>query len=219
MPSQNKKGKQTLTIRRILDTAAEVFAEVGFAGARMDEIANRAGVNKATIYYHIGDKKTLYARVLHELFASTGDQLDRVLQQAESPEEKIAHYIQQIAQALDQNPHKAIMMLREIADRGEFLPDIVMQDLAAIIGKLMDFLSEGEKQGRFIAANPISVHLMVIGAMVLYKAGTPMREKIIQSSESIGNTNGSLSGFFADEIERLVLRALKSDPDPILNIR
>jgi TetR/AcrR family transcriptional regulator len=92
--SQKNRKKQEDTVRRILETAAEVFAEVGFAGARMDEIAERAGVNKATIYYHIGDKETLYIRVLHEHFASAGDRFDQVLQSAESPEEKLSSYIQ-----------------------------------------------------------------------------------------------------------------------------
>jgi AcrR family transcriptional regulator len=41
------KEKRIETTRRILDSAAKVFAEVGFAGARIDEIAKRAGVNKA----------------------------------------------------------------------------------------------------------------------------------------------------------------------------
>jgi len=211
MPSQNQKEKQKDTIRRILDTAAEVFAEVGFAGARMDEIADRTGVNKATIYYHIGDKKTLYTKVLHELFASTGERLERIIQQAESPEEKLSLYIQQFAQILDQNPHKAIMMLRELADRGELLPEIVGQDLAQIIGKLMNILTEGEKQGRFIPVNPISVHLMVIGALILYKVGTPLRNKIFHSPDSADHAKAALSGDFADEIERLVLRAVKID--------
>jgi AcrR family transcriptional regulator len=211
MSSQKSKEKQKDTIRRILDTAAEVFAEVGCAGARMDEIADRTGVNKATIYYHIGDKKTLYTRVLHELFANTGDRLERIIQQAESPEEKLSLYIQQFAQILDQNPHKAIMMLRELADRGELLPDIVGQDLALIIGKLMNILTEGEKQGRFIPVNPISVHLMVIGALILYKVGTPLRNKIFPSPDSADQAKAAISGDFAHEIERLVLRAVKID--------
>lgn len=212
MPTSQKiKEKQRDTVRRILDTAAEVFAELGFSGARMDEIADRTGVNKATIYYHIGDKKTLYTRVLHEYFASAGDRFDRVLQQAESPEEKLSLYIQQIAQVMDQNPHKAAMMLHEIADGGEHFPDIVAQDLAVIIVNLMKILTEGEKQGRFIPVNPISVHLMVTGAFVLYKASAPVRNKIFRLSDSVDNEDAAISGVFADEIERLVLRAVKID--------
>ncbi|HVR42592.1 MAG TPA: helix-turn-helix domain-containing protein, partial [Thermoanaerobaculia bacterium] len=41
----------------ILDVAAAVFAEQGFAGARIDEIARRAGVNKAMLYYRVGNKE------------------------------------------------------------------------------------------------------------------------------------------------------------------
>ena len=55
--------KENDTARKILETAAQVFAAVGFEGARVDEIAKLANVNKATIYYHIGDKKVLYEKV------------------------------------------------------------------------------------------------------------------------------------------------------------
>ena len=58
MESQTLKEKRTQSTKRILDAAANVFSEVGFAGARVDEIAKRAGINKAMIYYRIGDKTT-----------------------------------------------------------------------------------------------------------------------------------------------------------------
>ena len=63
-----RETKKKETIRRILDAAAQAFAAAGFEGARIDDIAHRAGVNKAMIYYHIGDKKALYTRVLHDVF-------------------------------------------------------------------------------------------------------------------------------------------------------
>jgi AcrR family transcriptional regulator len=211
MQNKKKKEKRGDTVSRILDNAAEVFAESGFAGARMDEIADRAGVNKATIYYHIGGKETLYARVLHEHFASAGDQFEQVLQSASAPEEKLSIFIQQIARVMDQNPHKTIMMLREIAAGGQNFPEIVALDLAAIIGKLMKIFAEGEKQGCFIPVNPFSVHLMVIGAFVLYRASAPIREKMAGSANFPQPQNSHVSGEFASEIERLVLRAVRID--------
>ena len=210
MPPKKLSEKREDTIRRILDTAAEVFAEAGFAGARMDEIADRTGVNKATIYYHIGDKKTLYTHVLHEHFASAGDEFQRVLQSAKSPEEKLSMFIRQIAQVMDQNPHKMFMLLREIAAGGEHFPDIVALDLAAIIAKLVEILAEGEKQGRFIHVNPFSVHFMVIGALMLYRASAPLRETVFRSSELLNHLNTVNSNVFADEIARLILKALKN---------
>ena len=211
MQTKKNKEKQWDTVHRILDTAAEVFAGSGFAGARMDEIADRAGVNKATIYYHIGDKETLYARVLHEHFASAGDQFDQILKPAGTPEEKLSLFIQQVARLMDQNPHKTVMMLREIAAGGKNFPDILARDLAVIIGKLMEILSEGEKQGRFMPVDPFSVHLMVIGAFVLYRVSAPVREKMVGLTDSPVHQDATVSGDFADEIERLLLRAVKID--------
>jgi len=211
MQIKKRKEKQGDTIRQILDAAAKVFAESGFAGARMDEIADRAGVNKATIYYHIGDKETLYARVLHEHFASAGDQFDQILQPAGTPEEKLSLFIHQVAQLMDQNPHKTVMMLREIAAGGKNFPDILARDLAVIIGKLMEILSEGEKQGRFMPVDPFGVHLMVIGAFVLYRVSAPVRKKMVGLTDSPVHQDATVSGDFADEIERLLLRAVKID--------
>ena len=210
-PSQKPKSKRKDTVRRILDTAAKVFAELGFAGARMDNIAQRSDVNKATIYYHIGDKNTLYTRVLHELFASAGDQLELAIQQSASPEVQLSIYIQQIAQLLDQNPYKATMMLREITDRVEHIPKMVAEDLAAIIDKLKKILSEGEKQGCFSHANPFTIHFMVIGAFILYKANQPLRRQIVRLQGSVKNPGAAVCGAYANEVERLVLRSLKTD--------
>jgi len=57
------------TKRRILEAAARVFAERGFDGARVDEIAKRAAVNKALIYYYYESKEEL----LNVLFTEIKD--------------------------------------------------------------------------------------------------------------------------------------------------
>jgi TetR/AcrR family transcriptional regulator len=59
----------TDTRLKLLKAATAVFVEKGYAGARVDEIARRAGANKAMIYYHFGLKKDLYQAVLLHLFS------------------------------------------------------------------------------------------------------------------------------------------------------
>jgi AcrR family transcriptional regulator len=49
---------------RLLQAAFEEFSKRGFAGARVDEIASRAGANKALIYQYYGDKEALFKHVL-----------------------------------------------------------------------------------------------------------------------------------------------------------
>lgn len=54
---------------RILEAACDEFAAVGFAGARVDGIARRAGCNKQLIYHYFGDKNGLFEAVLTEILA------------------------------------------------------------------------------------------------------------------------------------------------------
>ena len=56
------------TRARILDAAAPVFAEHGFAGASTRTLAAAAGVNIATLAYHFGDKEGLYAAVVDRIY-------------------------------------------------------------------------------------------------------------------------------------------------------
>ncbi|KQS98484.1 TetR/AcrR family transcriptional regulator [Cellulomonas sp. Leaf395] len=54
------------TPRRILDAAADEFAERGLAGARVDRIAERAAANKQRIYAYFGSKDQLFDRVVED---------------------------------------------------------------------------------------------------------------------------------------------------------
>lgn len=59
--------KEASTKERILLAAEEEFAEQGFAGARTQEIAGKASVNKALIHYYYKDKSSLYQAVMDEM--------------------------------------------------------------------------------------------------------------------------------------------------------
>jgi len=67
--TKSKKNKFGI-YDRILESATAEFADKGYAGARMDEIARQAKINKAMIYYHIGDKEALYNTVLNTTFGN-----------------------------------------------------------------------------------------------------------------------------------------------------
>lgn len=55
----------------ILDAALTVFAEKGYAGTRMDEIARRAGVTKGTIYLYFESKETVFKTLVRESIGAT----------------------------------------------------------------------------------------------------------------------------------------------------
>ena len=172
-----KQHRKQKTVNRILDTAAQVFAESGYDGARMDGIAERANVNKALIYYHIGDKMALYSRVLHEIFGDVADRMAQNMSLQATPKEKIRAYMLSIRQTLKKHPHLPPIMMHELAAGGRNLPDIVADDLVAIIGLISAAVSEGHQQGEFQNINPFILHLMVIGGISYFKTSGGLRQR------------------------------------------
>ena len=209
MQTLTVRDRRSQTIDRILKAATKEFSEAGFAGARVDVIADSAGVNKATIYYHIGGKQALYAQVVHHLFGNAVEQFNRNISAAQSPEDNLKAFIQTIAGLVDRHPELAAIMLREQASGGKHLPEMVAQDLAKIIGILTKILDEGVRSGRFRETVPFIVHMMIIGAIVLFKMSSPIRAKLVPLVASFEQMSTDVSGPVAAEIEMLILNAVR----------
>jgi len=205
------KEKRDESIHRILDAAMEVFAEVGYEGARVDEIAKRAGVNKAMIYYRIGDKKTLYEEVIHDVFGDTAERISENIREDFSPEEKFKIYIANIAKTMSQHPSFPRIMMREVASGWTNFNESVVKDIAGILVIIKNIIDEGVKKGVFIDINPIVVHLMAIGTMLLFTLSMPVRKNFYHLLE--GNIKVPKDASFEQilpEIEKVMLRALKA---------
>jgi TetR/AcrR family transcriptional regulator len=203
---REKRGE---SIRRILGAATEVFAQVGFAGARVDEIARRARVNKATIYYHIGDKKALYTRVIHDVFADMAVRIANNIRESQGPEEKLKTYIHNIAFTLDQHPHIPQIMMRELALGGRHFPEVVTEEFARIFGMLTEILEQGFHQGVFIEVNPFILHPMVIGPLIFHKNLEAIRSKLCHAPDMLKKLDALIPDGVAEKIENFLLRAVK----------
>jgi len=202
------KEKKVETIRHILDAATEVFADAGFAGARIDKIAERAGVNKAMIYYRIGDKEALYTEVLHNVFGDAAERIARNIEQGQPPEEKLKNYVMNMASLLERHPYLPHIMMREMASGAHHLNEVIATDLSRILGVISGILDDGVKKGAFIRTDPLIVHMMVIGVMLLFRVSMPVREIFYTLLHDKGIKKSSFKDMVG-EIEKLVLRALK----------
>src|SRR6516225_8114645 len=82
------RGEPEKTRAAILKAALEEFSHEGVAGGRTDEIARRAGVNKALIYYYFKDKEGLYAAALEQVFSGLHQKVIPVLDAKDLPPRK-----------------------------------------------------------------------------------------------------------------------------------
>jgi len=163
---------------RILAAAAEVFSSTGFSGARVDDIAARAGVNKAMLYYHVGDKERLYATVLVDTVERGLGALREAIDEAQSPADKLRCVFDAFAEIGDSNPHLIPMMLREVASGGATLPDEMLLRMAGVFRVVADVLAEGRAAGDFRETDPLLTHVSMIGSMMFLVASQPIRARL-----------------------------------------
>lgn len=195
----------------ILDAAAKHFAAQGFDGARVDEIALEAGVNKATLYYRIGDKETLYDKVYTRLLDALLSELRNKCTPVQNSEEKLTAFIKSFARVGTDNVYMAPMILREVASGGKHLSGSAINKMQQIRLALVDILKQGQEQGCFLAVNPFLIHMLIIGTLNMYAAAKPIRETISQHEMSEDQEMFVLPlEQVADEISRLILNSIRS---------
>jgi len=165
---------------RILDSASEVFAEVGFAGARVDEIAVRAGVNKAMLYYHVGDKRALYTAVLTRNFDRVRDVIESALTTAGTARDRLEAVITALTNVARAYPDHPRIMLREIASGAANLPPEGLARMLEMVAVVRDLLQEGVSGGEFRPLDPVLTHLTIVGALIFLNATAPIRERAAQ---------------------------------------
>ena len=197
------------TAGKILVAARKVFAENGYNGTHVDEIAAQAGVNKATLYYQIGDKDTLYANVIHQVLGNVAQDIADSVAKADHPEDKLKIYVNCIASAVDENPELPPIMMREMASGGAHLPRVVAEDMASVVTILLGIMEDGTRKGIFAETAPFLIHMMIMGTILFYKKGAPIKEKQRWLSAALKSRDKKLKGSLGDEVGRLVLKAIK----------
>lgn len=165
-------------VQRILATATEVFAEEGFAGARMDVIARRARVNKALIYYHIGDKASLYAASLREIMQRNTSLLEEAIAGKNTCEEKLRALTETIGRIVAEKPSLPRLILREAASGGAHLPDQAITGMARIFTMVREILEEGEANRELRHTSALITHFSMLGSILFLSSAQPITRRI-----------------------------------------
>lgn len=192
--------KPTHPRQKILDASSAVFAEEGFAGARVDEIAQRAGVNKAMLYYYVGNKRALYTAVLVRNFDRMEAALADGLTAGGSARDRLETIIAGVARILKELPDHPRIVLREFASGGSNLQPVVLERMANIFGMVRSLLADGVRDEEFRATDPVMTHLTLIGASLILNAAAPLRERVseIDSGVRMPDDDADMGAFLAD---------------------
>jgi len=117
-----------LTEEKIFEAATEVFVEKGMDGARMQDIANHAGINKALLHYYYRTKEKLFSAVFEMIARKIFIKFAPVFDENLSLEDKIRFFFKEHISFLQENPRLPGFLLNEVNRH----PDRIRKILANI---------------------------------------------------------------------------------------
>lgn len=178
-------GSAESTRRNLLTAARAAFAKGGLEGARVDDIARRAGANKQLVYHYFGSKDGLYTAVLEEVYQEIRDQEAALALDAFPPEEAMRKLIEFSFDYLAKSPDFVRILADENAHRGRHLRDsLVVKDLnRPIIDLIRKTLERGVEHGVFRPGlDPLQVYLSIAGMSFFFFANLYTLSRAFDSS-------------------------------------
>lgn len=171
--------------RTKIGTVAEaLFAERGFDGTSVREIAERAGATKALIYHYYDNKEALYQTLLEDAVSGVVTQIEAIAADGTEPEAQIRAVVQAFIDAYHDAPHRFQMLQRTIDDHHAIVAVLADRWFSRAHRALQDIVARGVRQGSLKPLPVQMVPLAVIGLVI----------HTLRCQKLVGHVDPKLSG-------------------------
>lgn len=168
---------------RILASARKVFIAKGMAGARMQDIADEAGINKALLHYYFKNKEQLFETIFLEIIEQLIPRIKSILLSDLTLYEKIEQFCDQYISIISQNPYLPIFILNEMHKQPS---KFIMKIFGGELPDLTKFAAQIEKEvkaGKIKPTSPVHLIMNMMSLCIFPFLGKPMLSAILQIDE------------------------------------
>jgi TetR/AcrR family transcriptional regulator len=164
------------TRNKLLTAARREFADRGLAGARVDDIAARAGVNKQLVYHYFGDKDALYLAVLEWVYEEIREQERKLNLEGLPPEQAIRKLVGSSFDHLAAHPDFIVLLNDENRGGARHVRhsrklEAMHSPLVSMVSKI---LNQGVRAGTFRRGiNPVHLYISIAGLSYFFFSNTP----------------------------------------------
>ena len=170
---------------KILAAGLQEFAEHGLAGARVDQIAGRAGVNKAMIYYHFASKDNLYREVIRQNIITQLLSMRRHLEEGGDLPGLFAGASDTYYQLFSKQPQMVKIMLRELTNiEGEVSSEIINSIKGSKLPvQIMKIMSDGVEKGKLRDVDVLQAWVSFVSMNLGYILLSPFINRILDITD------------------------------------
>lgn len=171
------KKKEQVSKQVIIEAARNVFIEKGFDGARMQEIADRADINKALLHYYFSSKENLFEEVFNEAFSSFIPRFNEELKQATTFKSFLVVILNLYIKLLSKHPYIPIFILSELHRN----PDRPVKLVRGMIDMevIKNLIEKEVDDGKLIKMDPRELITNILSLCIFPFAARPMIQRIL----------------------------------------
>src|SRR6478736_1131009 len=169
-----KSKKNIPAEQKILEAAKQVFFDKGMHGARMQDIADEAGINKAMLHYYFRSKEKLFEKIFTELSQHFFPRLVKIFESDEPLFRKIESFVAEYIDQMRRTPYLPIFVLNEVNRQPETFIRKMMGNRKPPVKKFIDDVQAEAKKGAIKPVNPLKLLLNIISLCVFPFVARPM---------------------------------------------
>jgi TetR/AcrR family transcriptional regulator len=133
----------------VLQTAQALFAERGYRGTSLRDIAKRIGIKAPSLLHHFPSKQQLYIAVLDRMFESIEDRANAIAWGRESPQDRMRQAIEDVIDYIASRPDFVRIMWKEMADESGVGRPVLKRRLPPLFSIAVNFIFRGQREGAF----------------------------------------------------------------------
>lgn len=202
-----KKKQDDTTEEKIFAAARKVFIVQGMAGARMQDIANEAGMNKALLHYYFKDKEQLFELVFSKEAEKFFPKINLIFAADIPLFEKIEQFVNQYIDEILENPYLPLFVLNEIHRNTDwFLKNVIKGENQPKPELFLKQIEKEVKKKTIKRVDPIHLLLNILSMTIFPFIAKPM----VQSK--LGLTDAQFKAVMEQrrkEVPKFIIDAIK----------
>jgi AcrR family transcriptional regulator len=144
-PARRKKLRK----EEIVAEATRLFAERGYEGTSMGDLAERVGLRKASLFHHFESKDVLYSAVLSQLIEGVQNAILGAAKSEGSFADRLDALTDAITAMLGAEPYAARLLIREAMDWGPVMRRRLAETIQDVLVASVEFAKAGQRDGVF----------------------------------------------------------------------
>ena len=173
------KHKDNKTEEQILKAAQKIFQSKGMDGARMQEIADKANINKAMLHYYYRSKRLLFEAVFKKAFSLLAPQLNAILNDDSSLEDKIKKFTHNYISFIIKHPYLPNFIIQELNRNPKFIEKIKKNVAFPNIDKFKLQVKNEVKTGKIVPINAEQLFINILSLNIFPFVASPLIKAFI----------------------------------------